>query len=91
MGSHRLTDRILSVGSLGGLIVTLPVINEDVRRQLLTFASGGGSTQLPVSVEQLQEAAHVVRDTLIGHGGGNSPLVLFAVGAAALFLVMFRQ
>ena len=85
----RMTDKLLSVGSLGTVIVGAAAVDETFRGYVAGVLSAP-STTLVVAIERVQSIALHLSETIGYQGSLHAPLALFAVGAGALVLFLLR-
>jgi hypothetical protein len=90
LNRHRITEGVLSVGSIGVLVAAMAAIDETFRGQLLGMLNGESSTQLALAGVGLQRATRMVMETVGDYRAVHSPLMFFVLAAGALFLLMLR-
>lgn len=86
---HRLTEGILSLGSVGALLVGMSFVDDTFREHLAGVLTGGPSSALALAGVRMQRVARIAMETA-GEGKEHMALVLFSLAALALLLLMLR-
>src|SRR5262249_7653101 len=88
--SYRLTETVLGVGSLFGLVAGAALINDEVRHHLMNLVSGDSATEWMTIAAPAHRAAVAVASTFGDVKAAPSSVVAFGLGALVLFILMFR-
>ena len=89
--TRRLHDGMLSIGSLSVVVGAIAAIDESVRRHLVHLVDGSYSAAITMPDLRIHHITRLVTDTVGLPMGTESPLLVFVLVAAALFVLMFRS
>jgi hypothetical protein len=89
--THRLQDRMLSVGSMGVVVTAMAAIDETVRMSLVRFFDGSFPIAVAMPDLRIQHLGRMLTDLTGLPFASQSPMLVFALVGFGLFVLMFRS
>jgi hypothetical protein len=87
---RRVTDSLLSVGSLGVLIAAMAAVNATFREHVAGILAANPSDNFAIASSSFNRTSQFVIGTAVEYADSNAPMVLFASVAVVLLLLMLR-
>jgi hypothetical protein len=91
LSDRKFANGVLAVGTIGGTVAMMAAINETLRAHLLAVFTRTSSSELASTTRGIQRAVSMVADTVGDYSAAHTPLVLFALIAAALLVLLLRS